>query len=104
MHSTAAHYPAAPSPADRAAAASLVAAVKQLYPCKDCRDDFRRSVDAAPPGPKAVESRESFAKYLCERHNEVNRKLGKKEFKCDPRLLDERWRKGGDGCEEGGLH
>ena len=104
LHTTAAHYPSSPTSEDKGAAVSLVSAVAQLYPCADCREDFQKSVTAAPPTPKVVESRENYAKYLCERHNEVNRKLGKQEFKCDPRLLDERWRKGGDGCEEGGLH
>jgi hypothetical protein len=29
---------------------------------------------------------------MCEQHNEVNEKLGKKQFPCTLEALDERWR------------
>lgn len=39
-----------------------------------------------------VESRDEFGNWMCEAHNEVNRKLGKKEFDCTK--WEERWRTG----------
>lgn len=41
-----------------------------------------------------VSGRQGLSKWLCERHNEVNRKLGKKEFGCDWQNLDARWKDG----------
>lgn len=39
-----------------------------------------------------TESREEFGRWMCEAHNGVNRKLGKKEFDCE--RWEERWRTG----------
>lgn len=36
--------------------------------------------------------RGEFGTWMCEAHNEVNRKLGKEEFDC--RFWEERWRTG----------
>lgn len=43
-----------------------------------------------------VEGREGLGRWMCEAHNEVNRKLGKGEFDCA--RWEERWRTGGKGC------
>ena len=39
-----------------------------------------------------VEGRDGLGKWMCEAHNEVNRKLGKEEFDCEK--WEERWRTG----------
>lgn len=39
-----------------------------------------------------VEGREGLGRWMCEAHNEVNRKLGKREFECA--RWEERWRSG----------
>lgn len=65
----------------------------KLYPCWVCADDFRTWM-AHPSGrnqPK-LKGRAEFGWWMCEAHNEVNRKLGKKEFDC--RFWEERWRTG----------
>jgi FAD-linked sulfhydryl oxidase len=61
----------------------------KLYPCWVCAEDFqaymqKREVKAG--------SRDEFGNWLCEAHNEVNRKLGKPTFDC--RKWEERWRTG----------
>lgn len=40
--------------------------------------------------------REGLGRWMCEAHNEVNRKLGKEGFDC--RRVEERWGRGGEGC------
>jgi len=75
-------------------------ALGDLYPCDRCRHDFRVDVDANPPD---VSSRGALARWVCERHNEVNRKLGKPEVSCALKDLDERWRRAkihADACGE----
>lgn len=49
--------------------------------------------------PPRLESRDALARWLCERHNEVNRRLKKPEFPCDAKGLEERY--GDCGCAEG---
>jgi len=46
-------------------------------------------------GPR-VGGRGELGRWMCEAHNEVNRKLGKGEFECGG--WEERWRTGGEGC------
>jgi FAD-linked sulfhydryl oxidase len=45
-----------------------------------------------------VDSRTSFSTWLCEQHNIVNKKIGKKSFPCTMEKLEERWRKGVPAC------
>lgn len=48
--------------------------------------------------PPDVSGREGLGRWLCERHNEVNERLGKERFECVEKRLGERWRDGpGDG-------
>jgi len=43
-----------------------------------------------------LESREEFGRWMCDAHNEVNKKLGKEEFDC--KFWKERWV---DGWKDG---
>ncbi|TXT15857.1 hypothetical protein VHUM_00360 [Vanrija humicola] len=95
LHTTAAYYPTNPTPAQQGHMRALLASLPALYPCGWCADDFGRAIAAAPP---VVSSRESLSRWLCERHNEVNVKLGKKAFSCDWAALDARWK---DGPKDG---
>jgi len=89
----------APTATQRVQARRFFDALGDLYPCKTCRADFRVDVDAHPP---RVESRASLSRWVCERHNEVNVKLGKPTKSCALRDLDERWRKStsSSSCDE----
>lgn len=95
LHTTAAYYPVSASADQQARMRSLIAALPVLYPCVPCADDFGADASANPPD---ASGREGLSRWLCERHNEVNRKLGKAEFGCDWKTLDARWKDGpGDG-------
>ncbi len=41
-----------------------------------------------------VSGRAGLSRWLCERHNEVNEKLGKSIFDCGEKNLKERWKDG----------
>ncbi|KAJ6133227.1 ERV/ALR sulphydryl oxidase [Penicillium samsonianum] len=93
LHSMAATYPEKADMEYQANMSGFLKFFSKLYPCWVCADDFQ-SWMAHPSGknqPK-LESRKEFGWWMCEAHNEVNRKLGKKEFDC--RLWEERWRTG----------
>lgn len=89
LHSAAAYYPERPTPNQRANMLSLIRALPVLYPCWTCADDFGEDIKINPPN---VSGRDALSRWLCERHNQVNEKLGKEKFDCDK--TDERWRDG----------
>ncbi|KAJ3721047.1 ERV/ALR sulfhydryl oxidase domain-containing protein [Lentinula raphanica] len=89
LHTTAAYYPEKPTPTQRANMLTLLRSLPTLYPCSHCADDFGEDIKVHPPD---VSGRASLSRWLCERHNEVNKKLGKESFDCAK--TDERWKDG----------
>ena len=98
LHTMAAYYPDNPDALRKVQARRFFDALGDLYPCTHCADDFR--VDKARNPPR-VESRTALSVWLCERHNEVNEKLGKEKHSCAIADLDERWLKGPPTCWHG---
>ncbi|KAJ5153106.1 Mitochondrial FAD-linked sulfhydryl oxidase ERV1 [Penicillium canariense] len=93
LHSMAATYPEKADTQQQQDMQGFLKFFSKLYPCWVCADDFRDWM-AHPSGrnqPK-LGGRKEFGWWMCEAHNEVNRKLGKKEFDC--RFWEERWRTG----------
>lgn len=89
LHATAAYYPDKPSPTQRANMIMLLRSLPVLYPCGWCATDFGKDMEKNPPD---VSSRVALSRWLCQRHNAVNVKLGKQKFDCAK--VDERWRDG----------
>ncbi|KAG6854247.1 hypothetical protein C0991_008940 [Blastosporella zonata] len=89
LHTTAAYYPERPTPTQRANMLMLLRALPLLYPCTNCADDFGENIAEHPPD---VSGRVGLSRWLCERHNDVNEKLGKETFNCAK--TDERWKDG----------
>ena len=50
--------------------------------------------------PPELESNAALTLWLCARHNQVNKRLGKPLFECTTDALEKRW--GGCGCTENG--
>jgi FAD-linked sulfhydryl oxidase len=46
----------------------------------------------------SVSSGTSFALWVCQQHNIVNEKIGKKTFPCNIDKINERWKTGSDVC------
>ena len=96
LHTTAAYYPLSAPPKAQHNMISLLSSLSLLYPCTPCAEDFQEKVKENPPD---VSGREALSRWLCERHNEVNEKLGKETFQCDWSSLNKRWK---DGPADGG--
>ena len=47
----------------------------RLYPCSECAEDMRADLAQSPP---RVSSASEFSLWLCQLHNKVNVKLGKR--------------------------
>lgn len=91
LHTTAAYYPERPSSTQRANMLTLLRALPMLYPCTHCATHLGHEMLAHPPD---VSSRGGLSRWLCERHNEVNVRLGKDVFDCAIEKTDERWKDG----------
>jgi len=89
LHTTAAYYPNNPSPAQKTSMLSLLRSLPLLYPCGHCASHLTDNLKENPP---KVGGREELSRWLCERHNDVNLRLGKKKFDCAK--VDERWMDG----------
>jgi mitochondrial FAD-linked sulfhydryl oxidase len=96
LHTMAANYPEKPSAQQQREVSSFISTLGRFYPCWHCADDFR-SWMAKGNEPK-VHSRREFENWMCNAHNEVNRKLGKDAFDCGEESLNIRWR---DGPKDG---
>ncbi|KAI9863510.1 MAG: hypothetical protein M1824_000190 [Vezdaea acicularis] len=99
LHTLTAAYPVTPTSSQRAQMTSFLRLFAQLYPCAPCATDFQTWI-ASRGGDedleRAVRSRSELGTWMCEAHNEVNRKLGKEMFDCA--RWEERWR---DGWRDG---
>eukprot|EP01138_Halocafeteria_seosinensis_P008988 gb/GECG01009187.1/.p1 GENE.gb/GECG01009187.1/~~gb/GECG01009187.1/.p1 ORF type:complete len:214 (+),score=23.28 gb/GECG01009187.1/:1-642(+) len=93
LHHMAAHFDAKPTEERQKQVADFIKLLGQLYPCDACREHFQKMVEDNPP---RTESNSALSTWLCERHNEVNRRLGKDEFPCNVKSLKDRW--GDCGC------
>ncbi|XP_068618606.1 FAD-linked sulfhydryl oxidase ALR [Battus philenor] len=93
LHSMASYYPEKPTKSQANDMEKFFKIFGQFYPCEPCAIDFLEDIKANPPKTK---SRNELAKWLCERHNTVNIKLGKPVFDCSK--VHERWR---DGWSDG---
>lgn len=89
LHTTAAYFPDKPTPAQRASMISLLRSLPVVYPCGWCAQDFGKDLAANPPD---VSSGQKLSEWLCQRHNTVNKKLGKSIFDCAK--VQERWKDG----------
>ena len=94
LHSFAAGYPLNPTDEDKIGFKWLIKSFAQLYPCETCRNNFRELIKKIP----IVDgnSREEVVVYVCQLHNDVNKRLGKKEFDCSKAL--EKWGGGKKSC------
>lgn len=89
LHTTAAYYPEKPTPSQRINMLGLLNALPALYPCSHCASHLDGNMKDHPPD---VSGRVGLSRWLCERHNDVNERLGKDSFDCAK--TDERWRDG----------
>ncbi|MES1919898.1 Flavin-linked sulfhydryl oxidase of the mitochondrial IMS [Bonamia ostreae] len=89
MHTTAAFYPNKPKKVFQKEMKMLMYLLVKHYPCSYCSDMTMTEMAHNPP---RTGSRNDFAKWVCEIHNEVNDRLGKPVFPCDIDSLDKRWR------------
>jgi FAD-linked sulfhydryl oxidase len=70
---------------------SFIRLFSSFYPCPPCAEHFTQHIDKHAPD---TSSRTNLSLFFCNYHNDVNRRLGKKQFDCKMSNLDERWKDG----------
>ncbi|KAG9287943.1 hypothetical protein G9A89_017538 [Geosiphon pyriformis] len=95
LHTMAAYYPDLPSTTQKQTMTTFLRTFSNVYPCWYCAEHLRSEMQRSPPN---VENRHALSRWLCNIHNEVNLRLGKKVFDCEK--TDERWK---DGPPDGRL-
>ncbi|KAF5384480.1 hypothetical protein D9757_006452 [Collybiopsis confluens] len=78
-HTMTLRYPENPTNDEREALESYFHLFSRLYPCGECASEFQALLKKYPP---QTSSRRAASLWLCAVHNEVNLRLGKKEFDC----------------------
>ncbi|KAI4164135.1 MAG: hypothetical protein LQ342_002099 [Letrouitia transgressa] len=97
LHTISASYPPRASTTQQSEMRQFLSLFSKIYPCWVCAEDFQDWMKQRGNEPR-VEGREGLGRWMCEAHNAVNRKLGKREFDCGG--WEERWRTGCGGGEE----
>eukprot|EP00439_Symbiodinium_sp_Y106_P035975 s336_g4.t1 len=115
LHTLAARYPDEPSEADAAAARGLIASLGQHYPCPICKQHLQDRVVPGQGllvqetllhpalGPVDTSNRVAFARWMCQLHNAVNKKLGRADETCHSFELDLKYLKSCGECS-GKIH
>ncbi|KAK0713832.1 thiamine diphosphate-binding protein [Lasiosphaeria miniovina] len=78
LHSIAATYPTLPTTTEQSDVKGFMRLFAKLYPCWVCAEDFQQYIQKQEI---RAGSRDEFGNWLCEAHNEVNKKLGKPSLK-----------------------
>ena len=99
LHTIAANFPDAPTPRQRGRMEMFLQTLGDFYPCEVCASHFRKH---ATTNPIAAGSRRELSLWLCEAHNEVNKRNGKDHYYCDLGVLDARWKDCGCGHAKNG--
>lgn len=89
LHTMAAYYPDSPTVEQKKDMKTFFHLLSKFYPCNVCAEDLQVQLKKTPP---QTESQEGLSRWLCDIHNEVNKKLGKPVFNC--KLVNQRWRDG----------
>ncbi|KAG4300790.1 hypothetical protein PCANB_002857 [Pneumocystis canis] len=95
LHTMAANYPESATLEEQIEMRNFLTIFSKRYPCFYCAQDFREWMRQKENQIMAG-SREELSLWMCQAHNEVNRKLGKPIFDCIK--WKERWK---DGWKDG---
>lgn len=74
LHAISFTYPESPTPSDQSAYYNFFTALQYVIPCVKCRGHYATMLTESPI---RLESQEALARWLVDRHNEVNVRTGK---------------------------
>jgi hypothetical protein len=62
---------------------TLINLIPELFPCKDCSNHFKELLKNNIPSKEILSDKLKLSIWFCKLHNIVNKRLKKKEFKCN---------------------
>lgn len=77
LHAIADAYPSHPNNTDRVLAIRFLDSLKYMLPCETCNEHLRDFIKYHPP---ALDSNWHFKRWMCDLHNAVNARLGKRQL------------------------
>lgn len=77
LHTISFNYPTNPSPSERKHYKQFVLSLQSVLPCGACRDNLKRNLRELPLTDAALQSRDSFSRYVYALHEKVNTMLKK---------------------------
>lgn len=100
LHTMSVYYPLKPNPKQKKKMSGFLDGFAEFYPCKTCAVHLRTDLKRLPP---QLDSREDFAVWMCNLHNETNKLLHKPLFDCDYNNIKKRGYKNNE-CQKGNLN
>ena len=94
LHTMSFNYPVNPTKEDKQNYRNYILNLRNVLPCKYCRQNLTNNLKINPITMKDMKNRESFSRYVYNLHEMVNKMLGKKSglSYCDVRERYEHFR------------
>ena len=94
LHTMSFNYPVSPTKEDKENYKKFILNLRNVLPCKYCRQNLRSNLKAHPLKPCHMKNRETFSRFVYKLHETVNKMLGKKSglSYCDVRERYEHFR------------
>jgi hypothetical protein len=78
LHTMSFNYPVKPTKMDKINYRNFILSLRNVLPCKYCRNNLKKNFKVLPLKMKDMESRDTFSKYLYNLHEVINEMLKKK--------------------------
>lgn len=78
LHTMSFNYPVNPSMQEKKQYKEFILSLKNVLPCKYCRENLKNNLKSLPLTKNALKNRENFSKYVYDLHELINKMLGKK--------------------------
>ena len=94
LHTVSFNYPANPSEAQKKHYKEFILMLKNILPCRYCRENLQKNLKSLPLRQKDLKNRHTFSLWVYKLHEKVNKMLGKKSGLkyCDVRERFEHFR------------
>lgn len=80
LHMISFNYPVKPTPEDKENYYSYILNLRNVLPCKSCRDNLKKNLSELGFSKQQLKDRHTFSKFIYDLHNHVNLMLGKQKY------------------------
>ena len=80
LHTMSKYYAENPTEEEQKRMIDLINNIAYFFPCKNCSEHFKEYIKLNSPN---VISNKTLMLWMCTFHNDVNKRLGKPEYRCE---------------------